>query len=128
MSQGSRPDRLGDQLRVELGGLLTREVKDPGVGFVTITRVRVSADLGVARVYYTCLGSAVEQERSAAALQRAAPFLRRQIAGRVRLKRVPELHFQYDESVERQDRVERVLHDLEVERAREADHDDDPAE
>ncbi len=127
MGQGSRPDRLGDQLRAELSELLAREVKDPGIGFVTITRVRVSADLGVARVYYTCLGTDAEQQRSTEALRRAAPFLRRHIGRRVRLKRVPELHFQYDEAIAQQERVERVLHDLEIERSQNADPDDDPA-
>src|ERR671934_73846 len=56
MAQGSRPDRIADQIRSELGELLAREVHDPGLGFVTITRVQVSADLQQARVFYTALG------------------------------------------------------------------------
>jgi ribosome-binding factor A len=112
MAQGSRPDRVADQLRSELAGLLARDVHDPGIGFVTLTRVQVSADLGSARVLYTALGddrARVETER---ALRRAAPFLRRQIGSRLRLKRVPELRFVYDESVAGQDRIERLLNEL----------------
>ena len=85
LMQGSRPERVGDQIRAELSELLAREVKDPGIGFVTITHVKVSADLQVARAYYTTLGDAQAQRNTAKALERATPFLRRQIAGRLRL-------------------------------------------
>ena len=93
MSQGSRPDRVADQLRSELGLLLTREVHDPGIGFVTITRVQVSPDLQQARVFYTVLGDDKARKTSARALDRVIPFLRRQIGSRLRLKRTPELKF-----------------------------------
>ena len=115
MSQGSRPDRVADQLRAELARLLSREVHDPGVGFVTLTRVQVSPDLQGARVYYTSLGDEAGRRNTARALERAAPFLRRQIGGRLRLKRVPELRFLYDDSIEGQDRIERLLHELHAE-------------
>ena len=91
MSQGSRPDRVADQIRSELGLLLTREVHDPGIGFVTITRVQISPDLQQARVFYTVLGDDKARKTSARALERAIPFLRRQIGSRLRLKRTPEL-------------------------------------
>ena len=112
MSQGSRPDRVADQIRGELGDLLAREVHDPGIGFVTITRVQVSPDLQQARVFYTALGDQKAQTNSARALDRAAPFLRRQIGARLRLKRVPELRFAYDESIAGQDRIEQLLSEL----------------
>jgi ribosome-binding factor A len=112
MSQGSRPDRVADQLRAELADLLRREVHDPGVGFVTLTRVHVSPDLQAARVFYTALGDETARRNSARALQRAAPFLRRQIGSRVRLRRVPELTFVYDDSIAGQDRVEQILSEL----------------
>ena len=82
--QGSRPARIGEQIRQELADLLSREVHDPGIGFVTITHVKVSADLQVARVYYTTLGDEAARRNTAKALERATPFLRRQIAARVR--------------------------------------------
>lgn len=109
---GSRPARLGDQIREELAAIIAREVKDPGIGFVTLTYVKVSADLQVARVYYTTLGDPRARRETARALDRATPFLRRQIAGRLRLRRAPELHFQYDESIARAERVEQLLRDI----------------
>jgi ribosome-binding factor A len=112
MSQGSRPDRVADQIRGELGLLLVREVHDPGIGFVTITRVKVSPDLQQARVFYTALGDEKTQAASGRALERAAPFLRRQIGMRLRLKRAPELRFLYDESIAGQDRIEQLLNEI----------------
>ena len=112
MPQGSRPDRVADQVRAELAQLLSREVHDPGIGFVTLTRVHISPDLQVARVYYTSLGDETGRRNTARALERAAPFLRRRIGSRVRLKRVPELTFLYDESIAGQDRIERLLNEI----------------
>jgi ribosome-binding factor A len=115
MSQGSRPDRVADQLRGELALLLAREVHDPGVGFVTLTRVHVSPDLQQARVMYTALGDEKARAATAKALDRVSPFLRRQIGSRLRLKRAPELKFVYDESVAGQDRIEQILSELRTE-------------
>ena len=112
MQPGTRPQRVGDQIRAELGELLARHVKDPGIGFVTVTWVKVSADLQVARVYYTALGDDRARRDTARALQRALPFLRREIAARLRLRRAPELAFTYDESVERGERIERLLEEI----------------
>lgn len=124
MSQGSRPDRIADQLRAELGELLAREVQDPGIGFTTLTRVRVSPDLSVAHVYYTNLGSESTLREAARALRRAAPFLRRQLGRRLRLRRLPELRFVHDTTVEQEARVERLLLDLHA--ADTAGHDPEP--
>ena len=112
MSQGSRPDRVADQLRAELAQLLSRKVHDPGIGFVTLTRVQVSPDLQSARVYYTALGDETGRRNTARALDRAVPFLRRQIGSRLRLKHVPALTFVYDASIAGQDRIEQLLHEL----------------
>ncbi|MBZ5560118.1 MAG: 30S ribosome-binding factor RbfA [Acidobacteriia bacterium] len=115
MSQGSRPDRVADQLRAELATLLAREVHDPGIGFVTLTRVQVTPDLQQARVFYTTLGDEKARANSGRALGRAASFLRRQIGSRLRLRRVPELIFTYDESIAGQDRIEQLLHEIHAE-------------
>ncbi len=115
MSQGSRPDRVADQIRSELALLLAREVHDPGIGFVTLTRVHVSPDLQSARVHYTVLGDEKARANSAKALGRATPFLRRQIGSRLRLKRTPELQFLYDNSIAGQDRIEQILNELHAE-------------
>jgi ribosome-binding factor A len=110
--QGSRPDRVADQIRTELGQLLAREVHDPGLGFVTITRVQMSRDLQQARVFYTVLGDEKSRRQSDRTLHRALPFLRRRIGARLRLKRVPELHFLYDESIAGQDRIEQLINEI----------------
>jgi len=112
----TRPSRVGDQLRAEISDLLAREVHDPGIGFLTVTQVTVSPDLQVARVYYTTLGDERARRDTARALGRATPFLRRQLGSRLRLKRVPSLEFFFDESVERGDRIERILNEISAER------------
>ena len=113
-----RPDRVGDQIRQEISELLSRgAVHDPGIGFITLTRVKVSADLQVARVYYTTLGDEAARRETAKALQRANAFFRRKIGSRLQLRRVPELQFQFDESIAHQDRVEQILRDLHEEEA-----------
>lgn len=116
MAQGSRPDRVGDQVRQELAELIAREVHDPGIGFLTITRVKLTPDLQQARVFYTTIGDDRQRAETAKALRRASTFLRRQIGRRLRLKHVPELQFYYDESIERQDRIERIIQDIHTER------------
>jgi ribosome-binding factor A len=110
--QGSRPARVGDQIREELSELLARQVKDPGIGFITITHVKVSPDLQVARAFYTTLGDEKARRETAKALDRATPFLRRQIAGRLRLRRAPELTFTFDQSIERQQRIEQLIEEI----------------
>jgi ribosome-binding factor A len=110
--QGSRPARVGDQIREGLAELLSRGLKDPGLGFVTITQVKVTPDLQLARVFYTALGDERAKRETGRALQRARPYLRRQIGDRLQLRRVPELEFRYDESIEQHDRVERILQEL----------------
>jgi ribosome-binding factor A len=112
MPQGSRTARVGDQIRAELAALLSREVHDPGIGFVTLTRVDVSPDLHIARVQYTVLGDDKARDNCRRALERARPFLRRQLGSRLRLKRAPELSFHYDDSVAGMDRIERILSEL----------------
>jgi ribosome-binding factor A len=112
----TRPSRVADQLRAEISDLLAREVQDPGIGFLTITHVKVTPDLQVARVYYTTLGDDKARKDTRRALERAAPFLRRHLGRRVRLKRVPELEFFFDEAVERGDRIEQILQEISAER------------
>ena len=114
MAQGSRPKRVADLVRAELGELLARRVNDPGVGFVTLTRVQVTPDLQHARVYFTTLGDDNQREQSRSALERATPFLRREIGQRLTLKRTPRLTFHFDESIGHQERVEQLLQELQI--------------
>ena len=114
-----------------MSDVLAREVHDPGIGFVTLTRVRVTADLQLARIYYTTLGEATARKNTALALTRAAPFLRRQIGRRLRLRHIPRLEFLFDESIEQQDRIERLFEELRAEPPVDAPtdaHDDDHSE
>ncbi|HEY7473831.1 MAG TPA: 30S ribosome-binding factor RbfA [Vicinamibacterales bacterium] len=114
--QGSRPERVAEQIRQEISALLLSEVHDPGIGLVTLTRVKVSPDLQLGRVYYTQMGDEMAKQVTSRALERATPFLRRQLGSRIRLRRVPELRFEFDTSVENQERIERILLDLQAER------------
>ena len=99
MSRG-RPQKVADLIQRELADLLRREVRDPRVGMVTLTAVDVSPDLSYAKVFFTILEKE-KQSETTDALQRAAGFLRSQLARRMKMYTTPELRFAYDESVER---------------------------
>ena len=111
-----RTRQVGEFLREELTDIIRREVKDPRIGFVTITRVETARDLGSARVWVSVLGTPEEQEAALAALTSAAPWLRRQLAGRLTIRQIPQLVIRHDDSIEAGDRVLRMLKELEAER------------
>lgn len=104
--------------------MLATEVRDPGVGLVTVTRAKVTADLSLARVYWTIMGGEAERARTAKALDRAAPFVRHLLAERLSLRRAPEVRFSFDKSVAAQDRIEQILHTLHAEEAARAGADE----
>lgn len=114
MSQ--RTDRLDSQIRQELMELLQREMKDPRIGFATVTRVETARDLGSARVWISVLGTEEEQAGALKALKDAAPWLRRQLGGRLTIRHIPQLDIRHDDSIEVGDRVLRLLKSLEEER------------
>lgn len=116
MALSHRVERIAEQIREELGQMLATEVRDPGVGLITITRVKLTADLSMARMYWTVMSEGKERADTAKALARTAPFLRHLLSQRLTLRRVPEIIFQYDESVAAQDRIERIIQDLHAER------------
>ena len=103
-----RPRKLGDQIQRELSDLLARELRDPRVGMITITSVDVSPDISHAQVFFTLLEKE-KLEDTVHGLRRAAGFLRSQLAKRIKLYTTPELRFVYDESVERGDRLSRLI-------------------
>lgn len=107
-----RPERIADVIRDHLARLLREELRDPRVGFVTITDVRVSPDLRHARVYVSQLGAAADRIASVAALNRAVPFLRRELARVAILRRTPELVFHEDSTLESGFRVDQILDEL----------------
>ncbi len=98
--QGPRIARLAGQLQQEIAMIVQQELKDPGVGFVTITRVELSKDIRNAKVLFSCLGGVEERERSQAVLGRSAGYIRGLIKKRFRLKVIPNLTFRYDPSIE----------------------------
>ena len=126
MPQGFRPERVADQIRAEISQMLAREVHDPGIGFITITRVEVSPDLQLARIYYTTIGTESQRKATVKALRRAIPFLHYQIGKRMRLRRVPVLEFFFDKTVEHQARVEELIREIHETDARRDEPDHDP--
>jgi ribosome-binding factor A len=111
-----RTDRLDSQIRAELMELIQREMKDPRIGFATITRVETARDLGSAKVWVSVLGTADEQQEAIKALTSAAPWLRRQLGGRLTVRHVPQLVIRHDDSIESGDRVLRLLREIEEDR------------
>lgn len=109
-----RTERIDELLRQEIGEILTREVKDPAIGFATITDVETSPDLRHARVWVSVIGQKGEREATIAALQRAMGFIRHELGTRLRLRRIPELQVKLDDSIERGTRVLRLLDQLEA--------------
>jgi ribosome-binding factor A len=105
----SRTLRVAEQIQRELAQLIRQEIKDPRVGMVTLTDVEVSPDYGHAKVFFTVLGDASQVDDAANGLNHAAGFLRRELGRRISLRTLPQLHFEYDESVERGVRLSRLI-------------------
>ena len=103
-----RPQRLGDLIQREVSELIRLEVRDPRVGMITITSVDVSPDITHAKIFFTMLEKDKLQE-TLEGLSRSAGFLRAQLAKRIKMYTTPELRFVYDESVERGDRLSRLI-------------------
>jgi ribosome-binding factor A len=108
MAGRKRPEQVGDLIRAELASLIQRDLRDPRVGFVTLTGVRLSPDLRSARVYVSVLEEEREEE-ALRALKRAAGFLRRGLASRLQLRNVPSLAFHADPSLRQGARIEEIL-------------------
>ena len=112
-----RTDRIDELLRQEIGSIVTREVADPRIGFATITKVETTPDLRHARVWVSVIGQTKERAATVAALGRAMPFVRRELGKNLRLKRIPDLHVELDDTAERGTRVLHLLDELESGRA-----------
>jgi len=108
--QGRRIDRIEEQLRIELSEIIEREIQDPRIGLTTVTAVKVSPDLNNARVFVTVLGDAAQRKKALEGLRSAASFVRRSLSKRLHhMRRIPELSFDYDEAVEKGERIEELL-------------------
>ena len=110
----ARTDRIDELLRQEIGDILSRDVQDPRIGFVTVTDVETAPDLSTARVWVSVIGQPEEREQSLRALERAMPFVRHELGSRVRLRRIPELHVKADDTAQTGTRVLRLLAELEA--------------
>ena len=106
---GDRMRRVDEAMREVLSGAITSEIKDPRVGFITVTAVQTSADLRHARVYVSVLGEGPQRRRSMDGLESAHGFLQRRVASELRLKHTPTLQFLYDDSIDRGMRVQELI-------------------
>jgi ribosome-binding factor A len=107
-----RTARLNEQLRQEIGAVLSREIGDPRIGFATITDVQTAQDLSHARVFVSVIGQPEERKATMAALARAMPYVRRQLGPRLHIRRIPELHVELDETIQRGARVLQLLAEI----------------
>lgn len=107
-----RTERLGEEIREEVAQLIARELKDPRIGFVTVTRVTVAPDLRTARVFVGVLGTEKQRQATLVGLKQASGFMRRAMGRTLRLRYTPELVFQYDEGLDASDRVARLLEEV----------------
>jgi ribosome-binding factor A len=113
MSTHSRSDRVGQEIQAAIAHLLTRgQLRDPRIGFITITGVKVSPDLRVARVYYSMIGSPEERAATQEGLDAAKGFVRREVSSAVKLRVSPEIYFAFDESLTEGDKIERLLREV----------------
>jgi ribosome-binding factor A len=112
-----RVERIQEQVREEVSQMLQTEVRDPGVGLVTVTRAKVTPDLSLARIYWTIIGDDNERKKTQKALERASGFVRHLLAERMSLRRSPEVKFIFDQSVGAQDRIEQIIQEIHAEEA-----------
>lgn len=118
-----RTERLGEEFREEIAKMIGGQLKDPRIGFVTVTRVEVGADLRQAKVFVGVLGSPAEREKTLVGLRQAAGFMRRSLGQKLRLRHTPELTFVYDEGLDAHDRIARLLAEVHAAEAPPADDD-----
>ena len=110
-----RVNRVGEQMKKELGDIIGRKIKDPRIGFVTVTDVEVTGDLQQAKVFISVLGDDAQKENTLKALAKAKGFIRSEIGSRVRLRKTPEITFEFDQSVDYGNRIDTLLHQVQNE-------------
>ena len=111
-----RIERVSSLMRQEISGLLQRQVKDPRINqFVAVTEVSISADMKYAKVFVSCMGSEEEKKTMLKGLGAASNFLRKQLSKRLRLRRIPELSFEWDDSIERGDHLLQLIDKISTE-------------
>lgn len=116
-----RANRVAEQMKKELSDIIGRKIKDPRIGFVTVTDVRLTGDLQIAKVYISVLGDSEQRENTLKGLAKAKGFIRSEIGQRIRLRKTPEIHFEFDESIDYGNRIETLIHELNQEKQRSDD-------
>ncbi|KOP82177.1 30S ribosome-binding factor RbfA [Cytobacillus solani] len=107
-----RANKVGEQMKKELGEIIGRKIKDPRVGFVTVTDVQVTGDLQQATVFISVLGDDEQKENTLKGLAKAKGFIRSEIGQRIRLRKTPEIFFEFDESIDYGNRIDTLLHQI----------------
>ncbi|MDP4170488.1 MAG: 30S ribosome-binding factor RbfA [Bacillota bacterium] len=107
-----RANRVGEQMKKELSDIIGRKIKDPRIGFVTVTDVQVTGDLQQAKVYISVLGGEEQRENTLKGLAKAKGFIRTEIGHRIRLRKTPEIVFEFDESIDYGNRINSILHQI----------------
>lgn len=107
-----RPQRVAEAIHKEISALLVKGLKDPRIGFVTITAVEMTPDLHLARVFFTVMGDEQQRRESAAGLKSSTPFLRRELGKHLRMRYVPDLLFVYDSSIDYGNRIEALIQQI----------------
>jgi len=113
-SSSNRPQKVGQLIQKELGNLLIEGLKDPRIGFATVTEVRVTGDLRQAKVFISVYGTDQERRESLEGFLAAAGFLRRQLSRSLRLRYIPELLFELDTSLDQAQRLDEIIHAIEA--------------
>jgi ribosome-binding factor A len=107
-----RVNRIAEQMKKELGEIISKKIKDPRIGFVTVTDVSVTGDLQQAKVYISVLGDEDKKQDTLVGLAKAKGFIRSEIGRRIRLRKTPEISFEIDEALEYGNRIESLLRDI----------------
>ncbi|WP_127580698.1 30S ribosome-binding factor RbfA [Paenibacillus koleovorans] len=107
-----RVGRVGEQIKKELSVIVQAELKDPRVGFMTVTGVDVTNDLSLAKVYLSVMGTEQQKEDTLKALVKATGFIRSELGKRIRLRKTPELQFLFDSSIAYGSRIDQLLTEL----------------
>jgi ribosome-binding factor A len=121
--EGKRSERVADLVQREVSEMLLKTVKDPRIGFVTITKVTVSDDCRLAKVYFSVMGTPAERERSMEGLTHAKGYVRKELGRRLKLRYVPDVQFQFDPSIEYGIQLEEMIHQLHEKGEKESDED-----
>jgi ribosome-binding factor A len=113
MSTHARPERVGQEIQAAVAEVLSRGLlRDPRIGFITLTGVKMSPDLRVARVFYSMIGTDAERKATQEGLDAAKGFVRREVTARVKLRVSPEIFFSFDESLTEGDKIDRLLREV----------------